>query len=225
MKNLFFTILAGTILSVSSAQAQDFFPRKIASAEPITPSKANSLPEVVNIKKPSFTERFTSAVSEKFTSITEGCKNMHFKFAQILNREVESISNTVLFGFIDDWWATKYRYGGTGRSGIDCSAYVGKLIRSVYFENLPRTAREQWASTERVPLNQMKEGDLVFFNTTGGVSHVGVYLGDGYFTHSSSSRGVAINNLSESYYKARFIGGGRINKQKSSILAPQSGIF
>jgi murein DD-endopeptidase / murein LD-carboxypeptidase len=54
---------------------------------------------------------------------------------------------------------------------------------------------------------------LVFFNTRGGVSHVGIYLGDGYFTHSSSSKGVTISNLDEAYYSKKYIGGGRVVDQ------------
>jgi lipoprotein Spr len=54
------------------------------------------------------------------------------------------------------------------------------------------------------------EGDLVFFNTRGGVSHVGVYLGEGYFTHSSSSAGVTISSLDDNYYSKKYIGGGRV---------------
>ncbi len=53
------------------------------------------------------------------------------------------------------------------------------------------------------------EGDLVFFNTRGGVSHVGVYITNGYFVHSAASDGVMISNLEDSYFLRRFIGGGR----------------
>jgi lipoprotein Spr len=55
------------------------------------------------------------------------------------------------------------------------------------------------------------EGDLVFFNTRGGVSHVGVYITNGNFVHSASSEGVMTSNLEDAYYSRRFIGGGRVN--------------
>ena len=162
---------------------------------------ANALPAL---------EAATTSKSTSFSSFTEQAKKLQFKFSIMLNREVESITNTLMYGFINDWFGTRYLYGGTGRKGIDCSAYVGLLVNTVFAFKLPRTARLQYASTKRIKLSEMKEGDLVFFNTTGGVSHVGIYLGDGYFTHSSSSKGVTINNLKESYYAARYIGGGRI---------------
>ncbi len=141
---------------------------------------------------------------------TESCNPLQFKYAQILNREVETISNTYLYNFIDEWWAVKYRYGGTTKRGVDCSSYTGQLIYTVFGINLPRTAHEQYAKCNRVNRNDLREGDLVFFNTRGGVSHVGVYLSDGYFTHSSCSAGVTISNLADNYYSRKFIGGGRV---------------
>ena len=83
-------------------------------------------------------------------------------------------------------------------------------MNEVYGLNVPRTAREQYRVSARVNRMDLQEGDLVFFNTRGGVSHVGIYLGDGFFTHSSSSKGVTINNLDESYYSKKYIGAGRV---------------
>lgn len=139
----------------------------------------------------------------------ENCSAIQFKFSQLLQTNVENITNLSLFGFIDEWWATRYRYGGTTKRGIDCSAFTGLLLREVYGRLMPRTAREQYAACEKLDESELQEGDLVFFNTTGGVSHVGIYLSDGFFAHSCSSKGVSINNLQETYYKSRFIKGGR----------------
>ncbi len=141
---------------------------------------------------------------------TEFCTSLQFKFAQLLNRNVETITNIPLFSFIDEWWATRYRYGGTSKKGIDCSSYTGHLLSEVFGITLPRTAHEQYTVSVHINRDDLKEGDLVFFNTTGGVSHVGVYLGNGYFTHSSCSRGVTISNLEEQYYNRKFIGGRRV---------------
>jgi lipoprotein Spr len=71
-------------------------------------------------------------------------------------------------------------------------------------------AKDQYAASKKLERAEMKEGDLVFFNTRGGVSHVGVYLTNGYFVHSSTKYGVIISNLNEGYYKQRFIGAGRV---------------
>ena len=78
------------------------------------------------------------------------------------------------------------------------------------FRSLPRTAREQYRQCEHISKDDLLEGDLVFFNTHGGVSHVGVYLANGRFVHSSSSQGVMISSLSDHYFSRRFIGAGRV---------------
>jgi cell wall-associated NlpC family hydrolase len=145
-----------------------------------------------------------------FGNTIETCNPVQFKFAQLMDMEVESIDNAELFNFIEDWWAVRYRYGGTTKRGVDCSSYTGQLLADVYGFTVPRTAREQYRVTQRIGRDDLAEGDLVFFNTRGGVSHVGVYVGNGHFTHSSSHSGVTISSLDEAYYSKRYIGGGRV---------------
>ncbi len=139
----------------------------------------------------------------------EDCTPIQFKYAQLMNATVESVTNIKLLEFIDEWWATRYNYGGTTKRGIDCSALTGRLLKDVYAQEVPRTAREQYHATDRVSRNELEEGDLVFFNTRGGISHVGVYLGHDSFLHSSVSHGVTISSLNENYYSSKYIGGGR----------------
>ena len=143
---------------------------------------------------------------------TEGCRRMQFKFAQLLDTEIEALNNTALFNFIEDWWNTSYSYGGTSKKGIDCSALTGLLLSSVYAVALPRTAREQYGVSRKVRREDLVEGDLVFFNTRGGVSHVGVYLCNDYFVHASVANGVTISSLNESYYAGKYIGAGRVTE-------------
>jgi NlpC/P60 family len=156
---------------------------------------------------------------------TEQCSPIQFKYAQILDREVETLTNTYLFNFIDEWWAVRYHYGGTTMRGVDCSSYTGQLLYTVYAVSMPRTAREQYRVTSRVRKDELQEGDLVFFNTTGGISHVGVYLSDGFFTHSSCSKGVTISNLNEAYYSRKFISGGRLVDQNKYEPVQESEIM
>lgn len=141
--------------------------------------------------------------------IIESLSSLQYKYAMMLNVNVESLKNTALLGFMDDWFGTRYRYGGTTKKGIDCSALTGSLLMAVYGLAMPRTAREQYKVSEHISRDELQEGDLVFFNTKGYVSHVGLYLENGYFLHASSSQGVTISNLDEAYYSKRFIGGGR----------------
>ena len=150
-----------------------------------------------------------SKPAEEVTSI-ESFSALQFKYAQLLDVEVETITNPVLFGAIEKWWGTRYRYGGATEKGIDCSAYAGTLAHQVFGLVLPRTARDQYANCIKLEKEELLQGDLVFFNTRGGISHVGMYLGNGYFTHASTSIGVTISNLSETYWNKKFVGGGRL---------------
>lgn len=134
------------------------------------------------------------------------------KYAEMLEILPSSLSNLVLIESVDEWFGTRYRYGGTSKSGIDCSAFTRAALKSAFGYELPRTAREQYHASRRISTTELKEGDLVFFNTRGGVSHVGIYLKNNKFAHSSSSKGVTINDLSDSYYMARYIGAGRIEQ-------------
>ncbi len=227
MKHLFFVAVATGIFSGTSitASAQTNVnlerfaekpatvhgPRFIEGIEMVQPSSARKIVvETPNTTPAVSTPGQSAAIKTGFTSNIEVCPALQFKYAMMMDREVESIVNFSLYQFIDAWWATRYRYGGNDRSGIDCSAFTGKALEEVFGLDIPRTAREQYNSCEKVTTELLEEGDLVFFNTSGGVSHVGLYLGDNYFVHSSVHSGVTISSLADDYYSSRFISGGRI---------------
>ncbi len=103
-----------------------------------------------------------------------------------------------------------YRMGGTTSRAFDCSGYVQRVFKMNGI-NLPRTADVQYNVGNKVQRGQEQPGDLVFFETyLPGPSHVGIYLGNGNFIHASSSRGVTISKLSDSYFGPRYIGAKRI---------------
>ena len=148
----------------------------------------------------------------KSTSLIEKLSNLQYKYAMMLDVDIESLQNLSLFGYIDNWFGTKYRLGGSTKNGIDCSALTSSLLLAVYGFAVPRTARQQYKATEHIKKSDLKEGDLVFFNTHGGVSHVGLYLDNDFFVHASSSQGVTISCLDDDYYSKRFICGGRVEQ-------------
>ena len=159
----------------------------------------------------------TPKVSEG-KNVIETCTPLQFKFAQMMNVEVETMTNTKLLNFMDEWWATRYRYGGTTKKGIDCSSLTRTLLKDVCGVSVPRRAREQYRVSTKLKRDELIETDLVFFNTRGGVSHVGIYLANGYFLHSSVHRGVTISSLNETYYSKKYIGGGRPTTEKEEII-------
>lgn len=134
---------------------------------------------------------------------------LQFKYAILLNEAVEDVDNAKLVSFMEEWYGKPYRYGGESKGGIDCSAFTCLLMDTVYGVTLPRTAKSQYNSSTKVKKEDLEEGDLVFFNTTGGISHVGVYLANNKFIHVSTSGGVMISDLDDAYFKKRFIGAAR----------------
>ena len=138
---------------------------------------------------------------------------LQLKYAIILDATVEQLLNLSLLKEIDQWWGTPYCYGGSTAHCIDCSAFTQIVLRDVYGVSIPRTAQEQYDISEKIGLEDLREGDLVFFNTEGhGATHVGIYLINDKFVHASTSNGVMVSDLNDYYWKPRFIGAGRVIK-------------
>lgn len=109
------------------------------------------------------------------------------------------------------WLGTPYRWGGNDRRGIDCSGFSVQMHRTVARRTIPRTTIQQYLAGKPVSEGHLRAGDLLFFRTTGpGVSHVGVWLGEGQFAHATSSRGVIISSLREPYWASRYLGARRM---------------
>jgi cell wall-associated NlpC family hydrolase len=106
-----------------------------------------------------------------------------------------------------------YKFGGVDVNGFDCSGYTYFVFQK-HNITLPRTADVQFNAGLPVQQKDLLPGDLVFFETDEkGPSHVGIYAGGGKFWHASSSRGVMLSGLSETYWKARYLGSRRILKK------------
>ncbi|HZG76794.1 MAG TPA: C40 family peptidase [Paenibacillus sp.] len=103
-----------------------------------------------------------------------------------------------------------YKYGGTTTRGFDCSGFTSYVFAQLGVE-LPRRSVDQANEGTKIAKSELRAGDLVFFNTDGkGISHVGIYLGDGKMAHASSSRGVSIGDIHDSYYSKRYVTARRI---------------
>lgn len=106
-----------------------------------------------------------------------------------------------------------YRFGGNSpERGFDCSGLVRRVFQDALGMNLPRTAQEMSQMGSNVRVEDLKPGDLVFFNTMRrAFSHVGIYLGDNKFVHAPSSGGVVrVEDMRIPYWTQRFNGARRV---------------
>ena len=108
---------------------------------------------------------------------------------------------------------TPYKYGGSSpETGFDCSGFVGHVFKQSLGKVLPRSTEEISRIGSEEESDELKPGDLVFFNTLNrSYSHVGIYLGEGQFIHSpSTGKSVTVVNMNESYWRKRYNGARRI---------------
>lgn len=128
---------------------------------------------------------------------------------------------TVMITYIDNVVGTKYKYGGTStKTGFDCSGFVNHVFKKMGYE-LERRSADMATKGTKVAKNDLIPGDLVFFDTNGrnngGITHVGIYVGDGKFAHASSSKGVRYDSLDSSYYKPRYVTARRVLTEKDYV--------
>lgn len=123
---------------------------------------------------------------------------------------VAMADDTKLESAVTEVVGTPYLWGGTTTEGFDCSGFLLHIYNQ-FNTQLPRTSKLQAEAGDKVAKADLRPGDLLFFNTDGkGISHAGVYIGNGRFAHSSSSKGVRISELDEEYYKTRYVTARRI---------------
>ncbi|HEX7153908.1 MAG TPA: C40 family peptidase [Thermoanaerobaculia bacterium] len=106
----------------------------------------------------------------------------------------------------------RYRFAGEGERGFDCAGLVRRTFAFIGIR-LPRTTTEQFRSGRGIDKCELKAGDLVFFENTyrPGISHVGIYIGDGRFVHAASTpKRVRVDRLDSDYYVKRYAGARRV---------------
>jgi cell wall-associated NlpC family hydrolase len=170
-----------------------------APAVPVAPARTVTLAEPPASAKPALLERQAETPAPAKTISPERALAMAALWPGL---EATAVS----------YLGTPYVWGGVTHKGIDCSAFT----QNTYGENrvgIPRVSRAQWKTGKPVEWRDLREGDLVFFNTMGvGVSHVGLVMDPKgpRFMHASSSRGVVRDDLTKRYYKTRYLGARRI---------------
>lgn len=129
-----------------------------------------------------------------------------------LGVDIDMEDNHHLYIESSKWIKTPHRFGGVTQIGVDCSGFTQHIYQTVYRKKIPRNSHQQYIKSQKVTKNRLREGDLVFFSTSRTrkqVNHVGIYLKNDLFIHTSSSKGVMVSNLNESYFKRNWISGGR----------------
>lgn len=118
---------------------------------------------------------------------------------------------------IDKVLDVRYLTAGTTTKGFDCSGFTRYIYAQLDID-LSHSSKVQSTTGDKVAQDDLRAGDLVFFNTgrsgspntAANISHVGIYIGDGYFAHSASDSGVTKSKLSEKYYANRYVSARRI---------------
>ncbi len=152
--------------------------------------------------------RFSSDINSKSKSIDKAA-NSKSKYDY---KNYEDFNESAEDSFIqkaESWIGVPYTYGGESRRGVDCSAFV-QLLYSEFGIDLPRTSSEQYNYSRKIDYNEKDVGDLIFFKNKGQINHVGIYIGDETMIHSSTSKGVMKQSLSDPYYKNKYAGTGRV---------------
>lgn len=109
-----------------------------------------------------------------------------------------------------DWEGTPYKLGGASQDGVDCSQFVNIVFDRYFSIDLPTNTRTQLNKGESIRRVGIRTGDLVFFRTGRKTLHVGIAVNRGEFLHASTSNGVMISKLGNSYWRNRFLEARRV---------------
>jgi len=148
--------------------------------------------------------------SKKVTSYKKTKSSYSKNIYRASDKNRSSKDSNIVLKTAKSFLGTPYKYGGTNRTGFDCSGLVMVSFDRLGFK-LPRNSAQQSKEGKQIKISEVREGDLVFFNTSGNsISHVGIIerierSGEIKFIHSSTSKGVIISSMDENYWKTRFV--------------------
>lgn len=113
---------------------------------------------------------------------------------------------------LSEWEGVPYRYGGLTKGGIDCSGFIYLTFAEEFGIRLPRTTQSQALKGKVIEQEDLRPGDLVFFQTGYNQRHIGIYVGKKQFIHTSSSRGVMLSRLDNPYWQSAYWHARRVGK-------------
>lgn len=166
-----------------------------------------AFPMALFLFSPSANEPVYPVVEEVFdTTVIAG-----YSFFRENGIEISAENNIDLFNALYPLMGTPHRIRA-GRDGLDCSGLVKKLYNEVFGTHLKGGSRDIFRMTNEILVEELKEADLIFFKINSNhINHIGIYLGNNKFVHSSSVSGVVINDFSKDYYQTHFYKAGRLN--------------
>jgi len=109
-----------------------------------------------------------------------------------------------------DWEGTPYKLGGASKKGVDCSRFVNIVFGEYFGVDVPTNTKTQLNAGDHIRRGMIGTGDLIFFRTGRKTLHVGIAVNEGEFLHASTSNGVMISKLGNSYWRNRFLEARRI---------------
>ncbi|MEI7788312.1 MAG: C40 family peptidase [Chlorobiaceae bacterium] len=115
------------------------------------------------------------------------------------------------FNDVIHYFGTRYRSGGQTPAGFDCSGFVRFMYDKAFNMHLPHSSQEMSSLGNKVAKDELQPGDLVFFQTRGRhINHVGIFIGNDTFIHSSLSKGITEDKLKQGYFDKSFAGAVRL---------------
>lgn len=146
-----------------------------------------------------------------------------FDGISLLNQRDEHLLRDELKKYV----GVRYKRGGTGRDGFDCSGFSRSMYQKLFGFDLPHNAHSQFRLPSLTELDAacLQTGDLVFFSSTARkkrICHVGIYLDDSQFIHAQSTRGVVVSRIDNSYWRKRLVSGRRLDSKRLKITGALS---
>ncbi len=153
------------------------------------------------------------AIAAKARAKTHAVAKKSSSHIKVASKKAGSSTQAKMVNTANRFKGVKYAWGGSSRSGFDCSGFTSYVVRNSVGRTLPHSSRAQFGKGIPVSKADLKPGDLVFFSTySKGPSHVGIYVGNGKFVHASHPGStVKATSLNSGYYKDRFLGARRVS--------------